>query len=231
MLKLNFFVFFFFSCFFSSNAFCQTQLVTNGGFATDLSGWTTSGTVAYSNFFTNGCAAFSGGNGAVDGIISQTITPVNGATLSGTLNFARRANGGGVAQGLFEIIDNVTNMVVYSTVLVTNSTSGSFITTTFSITAPSTSLLVRFTDQTTSTTALDFYFNTISITQPAALPVQFLSFNVSESNQKVMLKWEVASQVNNKHFAIERSANGVAWQTLHTINGASNTTNLYTYHL
>ena len=217
---------------FSVSCLCssaQTQLVTNGEFTTDLSNWTASGNVLYNNFYSNGSLAFSGGNTPVTGVISQNITVAEGETLTITLTYARRGSTGSTVAGLFEIIDNTTSLTVSSTTLTAPDTDGTFITTTFTFVAPSSSLKIRFTDQTLDTMDKDFYFNTISI-ESSLLPIKLLNFNPDLIDDgHVKLSWQTASETNNDYFTIERSINGVEWETVTRINGAGNSSILLNY--
>ena len=47
-----------------------------------------------------------------------------------------------------------------------------------------------------------------------SLPVELLSFIVEEKDKKAILNWKTASEVNNKHFIIEKSKDG---KTFHEI--------------
>jgi hypothetical protein len=46
------------------------------------------------------------------------------------------------------------------------------------------------------------------------LPVTIVDFQALAAANKVTLKWQTASEYNNSHFTIERSANGTSFQTL-----------------
>lgn len=63
------------------------------------------------------------------------------------------------------------------------------------------------------------------------LPVTWLTFDAKPVNQQVQLKWATASELNNKFFEIERSADGITFTKLATVNGAgnSNSTNNYSF--
>ncbi|MFT3945688.1 MAG: T9SS type A sorting domain-containing protein [Agriterribacter sp.] len=50
-----------------------------------------------------------------------------------------------------------------------------------------------------------------------SLPVSLLSFNAKSRQSKVLLEWTTASEQNNKHFELERSADGNQWITIGTI--------------
>lgn len=54
------------------------------------------------------------------------------------------------------------------------------------------------------------------------LPIELLSFSAECSNQKIIISWITASEINNHFFTIERSAEGVNFQNIGTIAGAGN---------
>lgn len=56
------------------------------------------------------------------------------------------------------------------------------------------------------------------------LPVEWADFTAEENLGKVYLDWTTGSETNNEIFAIERSANGVEWQTIGFVDGAGNST-------
>lgn len=62
------------------------------------------------------------------------------------------------------------------------------------------------------------------------LPVQLISFKAAQEDAKVNLEWVTASENNNRHFIVERSANGnTAWNVVDSIagSGKSNTLRYY----
>lgn len=54
--------------------------------------------------------------------------------------------------------------------------------------------------------------------QQTTLPVDLLSFTGSYNNQAAQLNWETAAEVNLSHFELERSADGVTFTTVATVN-------------
>lgn len=52
------------------------------------------------------------------------------------------------------------------------------------------------------------------------LPIELLSFTVELKSASVELTWITASEQNNDYFTIERSADGVVWETVETLPGA-----------
>ncbi|MEK7257238.1 MAG: T9SS type A sorting domain-containing protein [Bacteroidota bacterium] len=63
----------------------------------------------------------------------------------------------------------------------------------------------------------------------APLPVELISFNITNVSSSVRLHWATASEQNNDRFEIERSADARAWQTLATIPGAGFSTTFHSY--
>ena len=57
----------------------------------------------------------------------------------------------------------------------------------------------------------------------AILPVDFLNFEVNAGPNRNLLTWTTATELNNDHFTIERSANGVDFQEIGKVSGAGTT--------
>ena len=69
-----------------------------------------------------------------------------------------------------------------------------------------------------------------SLTTAAVLPVSFTNFSVSPDDKTVKLQWTTATEQNNDHFVVERSANGnTNWQLVATVKGSGSTTQSHTY--
>jgi hypothetical protein len=65
----------------------------------------------------------------------------------------------------------------------------------------------------------------------AAVPVEFYYFTVKAKGQNAAdLQWSTASEVNNKHFLVERSIDGIHYQTISTIAGAGNSIQISSYN-
>ena len=56
------------------------------------------------------------------------------------------------------------------------------------------------------------------------LPIELTSFSANPTKEAINLKWETASETNNKGFQIEKSANGQDWTTLSWMDGHETTT-------
>lgn len=64
----------------------------------------------------------------------------------------------------------------------------------------------------------------------AVLPIELLNFEAECYNSmSVKLKWKTITEHNNDYFTVERSQNGEAWETITTIKGAGNSTELLSY--
>ena len=62
-----------------------------------------------------------------------------------------------------------------------------------------------------------------------SLPVELLSFNAKLRNDRVLLEWLTASEINNEYFAIERSADAINWEVLDYVPGEQNSQTIKTY--
>ncbi|MFK7773065.1 MAG: SdrD B-like domain-containing protein [Saprospiraceae bacterium] len=64
----------------------------------------------------------------------------------------------------------------------------------------------------------------------ASLPVQLISFEAQLINgSQVLLKWATASEINNRHFVVERSADGTDFRPIGLVEG-NGTTNLINHY-
>jgi hypothetical protein len=62
------------------------------------------------------------------------------------------------------------------------------------------------------------------------LPVNFTSFYISKSGQNIQLSWSTDKEINNSHFDVERSFNGLDWQKIAVVVSAgSNNSNNNNY--
>lgn len=60
------------------------------------------------------------------------------------------------------------------------------------------------------------------ITELITLPISLTSFTAKPIDKTILLNWKTASEINNKSFEIQRSADGEAFTTITTVNGAIN---------
>lgn len=87
-------------------------------------------------------------------------------------------------------------------------------------------LTLRFTN--TSSTP-QFRIDDIKIGSAGTLPVSATNFTAKSINKSILLSWQTLSEQDNKHFEIERSADGEIFTSLTTINGAGTSTEVNNY--
>ena len=63
----------------------------------------------------------------------------------------------------------------------------------------------------------------------APLPIELISFNATATTTAFEIEWQTATETNNDFFTIEKSTNGVSYETISTIDGAGNSTALLSY--
>ncbi len=56
------------------------------------------------------------------------------------------------------------------------------------------------------------------------LPVELVSFQAVKQNEEALLKWITATEINSDYFLVERSANGILFETLGSVSAAGNST-------
>jgi hypothetical protein len=61
------------------------------------------------------------------------------------------------------------------------------------------------------------------------LPIELMSFDAVAKTDVVDITWVTASEKNNDFFTVERSKNGIDFETLKTIKGAENSTSMKNY--
>jgi Secretion system C-terminal sorting domain len=71
---------------------------------------------------------------------------------------------------------------------------------------------------------------TIGTLDPAnPLPIELISFDALVEGENVRLNWATANEINNEFFEIERSSDGIHFETILYQNGAGNSTTLIEY--
>ena len=63
----------------------------------------------------------------------------------------------------------------------------------------------------------------------STLPVNFTSFLIGKSAGNIQLSWSTDREMNNSHFEIERSFNGLDWLKVAVMFGAGNSDNVHNY--
>lgn len=70
----------------------------------------------------------------------------------------------------------------------------------------------------------------ISSVTTSPLPIELTRFDVEEENENtVAIRWTTASESNNDHFEIERSADGMNWNGIGKISGTGNSNSTTVY--
>ncbi|TKB98683.1 T9SS type A sorting domain-containing protein [Pedobacter cryophilus] len=69
----------------------------------------------------------------------------------------------------------------------------------------------------------------VILTYPVTLPVSLTSFSAQKQSLSVQLKWTTASEANNSHFDVERSADGKVFNSIGRKSGAGNSNTIIDY--
>lgn len=88
-------------------------------------------------------------------------------------------------------------------------------------------LVYDYQNFTTTTTCS----NRTAVSVLCSLPVELVAFNGKHQESDIRLYWSTASEKNNSHFDVERSADGIHFTTIGRVTGAFNSATLHTYEL
>jgi hypothetical protein len=61
------------------------------------------------------------------------------------------------------------------------------------------------------------------------LPIKLISFNATKNDKDIVLNWATATEINNDHFTLERSFDGISFNELTFIPGAINSWSIKNY--
>ncbi|MNK50595.1 hypothetical protein D3C87_694740 [compost metagenome] len=75
----------------------------------------------------------------------------------------------------------------------------------------------------------DALFITGTATYNDPLPVTLTKFEAKKTNSAVALSWTTASEQNNSHFEVLKSADGIGWNVLTTVKGIGNSNQIHRY--
>jgi len=162
---------------------------------------------------------------AVDYIISTAVPTINGTATGSAagLNFAQVQN---------SATTGGTMLAAYPC------TQSRSINACFAVNLPNNSyIMLRWTDVDDSNNdhhmAIDdveIAFDLTGTVCNVLLPVELLSFDaVLNGKEETELSWSSASERNNDFYSVERSANGIDFETIETVKGAGNSTALLNY--
>lgn len=71
---------------------------------------------------------------------------------------------------------------------------------------------------------------TVDIPYANSLPIQLEYFRATKEGCKVHLNWVTASEINNSHFEVQHSMDGITFTTITTVEGAGNSVGQQSYH-
>lgn len=81
----------------------------------------------------------------------------------------------------------------------------------------------------TSFSPFTFASDTVSTSGVTPLPIELLMFSAQLNGTVVDLNWSTASETNNDFFSIEKTADGIHFEVVGTIQGAGNSTSVFNY--
>ncbi|PLW94359.1 MAG: hypothetical protein C0592_03120 [Marinilabiliales bacterium] len=71
--------------------------------------------------------------------------------------------------------------------------------------------------------------SSFSSTDDTGMPVELTDFNASRCHKDVCVNWETQTETNNDYFTIERSEDGIHWETAGIVDGAGNSNHARKY--
>lgn len=93
----------------------------------------------------------------------------------------------------------------------------------FNITgAKALSKLVLWASSSTETSAGTPYITGTMTKFTVSLPVKLLSFDAKIVSNEALVSWKTASEINNSHFIVEKSINGLSFLDVGRVNGSGN---------
>ncbi|WP_375578255.1 T9SS type A sorting domain-containing protein [Marivirga tractuosa] len=69
----------------------------------------------------------------------------------------------------------------------------------------------------------------IGASSAGPLPVELIYFEAEQKQNGVLLEWSTASEKNNSHFEVQKSANGSVFETIGMVDGNGNSSNVIDY--
>ena len=78
--------------------------------------------------------------------------------------------------------------------------------------------------------SVDAYFDDLSLTSARILPLQLISFTTAlDRTNAVLATWKTANELNNDRFELQRSRDGMIWETVASVKGSGTTTSIHSY--
>lgn len=145
-------------------------------------------------------------NELTEGIEYDTISPVNGAFVTRFTNSAPN-NGGDTTSATYW--ENMKRSSSSPDAMPGTLTTGSNI------------AIGRMLDR-GGFSSLGYFTKAIYFWHGRVLPVDLTTFEVTKIDSEALLEWQTASEINNSHFIIERSLNGMDFNPIGKVNGSGN---------
>jgi uncharacterized repeat protein (TIGR01451 family) len=70
----------------------------------------------------------------------------------------------------------------------------------------------------------------VGTSSEGALPVELISFDARQTQNAVLLEWVTASEKNNSHFEVQKSSDGVKFETIGMVEGNGNSASEISYN-
>ncbi|MFN3405969.1 MAG: PKD domain-containing protein, partial [Cytophagaceae bacterium] len=68
-----------------------------------------------------------------------------------------------------------------------------------------------------------------TVTHNCPAPVELLTFNAQKSGSTALLKWSTAAEINNNHFLIQRSSDGLTFENIGKVKGEGDSKTIINY--
>ncbi len=239
----------------SQRAFTQNLIVNPGGESPATSGWTivSKGSDCYNSsdwhiqgnqngfpaayagnyFFYSGCNSV---NGEVyqDIDVSSMAGNIDASNLNFTFSGYMQVYNQSPADGAQMIVQYFnaggTLLVSYNTGITKN--IGVWTQYLSTITAVPGTRRVRITLKSYSYngSSVDAYFDDLSLIGYQILPIELTSFTTTlDRSNAVVAIWKTANELNNDHFELQRSKDGITWETISRVKGAGTSNSIHSY--
>jgi hypothetical protein len=64
----------------------------------------------------------------------------------------------------------------------------------------------------------------------STLPIELSTFDVSKFNDNIKIKWSTLSETNNNYFTLEKSLDGINWNSIFSCDGVGTSTQMHLYN-
>ncbi len=223
---------------FLSPAQTPQNLLTNSNFNSGLNAWNLLSTPVEVNIETTyGGTVNTNIVAEVDAFTSlrQKMALIPGKAYTLSYKASRRTTGSTNANVAMDVLvtGDITGTVYVDFSKNYNNPTFGFVTEMQSFVVPSNSidkaLIVEFVPRNNNTNR-GVIVDDIEIIATSSLPVLLISFTGEIRNEQAVLNWKTAAEMNNKHFVVERSANGNSYEPIGTVvAGTSNGINNYSF--